>query len=72
MRNVRICYTNHRGERRERVILPTRIYFGSNEWHKEPQWLMLVHDFEKGESRHIAVKDISSWTAEETAPQKEK
>jgi len=43
---VLIDYTNWRGERRSRVIHPLRIEFGSNEWHREPQWLLHAHDME--------------------------
>lgn len=39
-RRVLIDYTNWRGERDWRTVEPVGIFFGSNEWHKEKQWLM--------------------------------
>jgi predicted DNA-binding transcriptional regulator YafY len=59
---VIIDYTNWKGERSNRTILPTRMYWGSNEWHKEDQWLLEAHDIEKGALRNFALKDIHSWT----------
>ncbi len=62
-KEVVIDYTNWRGERGPRRIVPTgRMWFGSNEWHTEPQWLMEAIDVEKGAVRTFAVNDIHSWT----------
>ena len=60
---VVIDYTNHRGERRERRILPqlNALFFDSTEFHREKQWLMVGFDLEKGETRTFALKDIHSW-----------
>jgi hypothetical protein len=60
---VVIDYTNYRGERSTRTIglLTTGIYFGSNEWHPEPQWLLEALDLEKMQPRVFAMKDIHSW-----------
>jgi predicted DNA-binding transcriptional regulator YafY len=60
---VLIDYTNHRGEHRERRILPGRIYFGSTKWHKEPQWLLKAWDLEKNAARDFAMADIIGWRA---------
>jgi predicted DNA-binding transcriptional regulator YafY len=57
-----IDYTNWKGERSSRTIIPIRIYWGSNEWHKIEQWLMEAHDIEKKAPRNFALKDIHSWT----------
>lgn len=43
---------------------PKKIWFGSTEWHKEPQWLMTAMDVEKNEIRDFAMKDIESWTSQ--------
>lgn len=58
---VIIDYTNWKGERSTRTILPIRIYWGSNEWHKENQWLLEAHDIDKKAVRNFALKDIHSW-----------
>jgi hypothetical protein len=64
-RKVAIDYTNWRGERKKYVIVPQQISFGSNEFHKEPQWLMeAIVDLEgapKYQLRTFAMKDIHSW-----------
>jgi predicted DNA-binding transcriptional regulator YafY len=58
---VIIDYTNWRGERRERVITPVSMYFNSNEWHPEKQWLLLSIDDEDQTLKDFAMKDIHSW-----------
>jgi predicted DNA-binding transcriptional regulator YafY len=64
MRYVLIDYVNYRGERSERLVEPAQIYFGSNEWHPEPQWLMDAWDHQKQAYRTFAMKDIHSWNPE--------
>lgn len=58
---VEIDYTNYKGERRLRKIIPITIGFGRNEFHPTLQWLLVAHDVEKDEQRHFAMKDIHSW-----------
>lgn len=58
---VIIDYTNYRGERSFRTILPQRIYWGSTEWHTRDQWLLEAMDLEKGVPRTFAMKDIHTW-----------
>lgn len=60
-RAILIDYTNHRGERRERRILPVRIWWGKTEHHIHEQWLMDAYDMEKGEHRDFAMRYIHSW-----------
>ena len=59
---VKILYTNWRGEKSLRSIIPIKIWFGSTEWHKEKQWLLQALDTEKGAERDFALRDIVSWT----------
>ncbi|WP_156967779.1 hypothetical protein [Methylosinus sp. PW1] len=49
-----IDYTNWRGERRERGIIPLRPFFGSNEYHKEPQWLLEAIDTDDWKTKTFA------------------
>lgn len=56
MRKLMIDYTNWRGERRLREIEPISMRFGSNEWHKEEQWLILAKTSEG--DREFALKDM--------------
>lgn len=60
---VHIDYTNHRGERRWRRIVPIsgEFYFGKNEWHTESQWLFDALCLEKKDVRTFALKDVHKW-----------
>lgn len=51
-------YVNWRGELGQRRVMPSRILFGSTEYHPEPQWLMEAFDLDKGEMRSFAMRDI--------------
>lgn len=50
------------GERRVRNVIPHDISYGTNEFHREPQWIMQAYDQEKRCMRSFAMKDIHSWT----------
>lgn len=58
---IKIVYTNYRGETAIRQIIPKRIWFGSTDWHPEPQWLLDAYDMDKEAERTFAVLDIKSW-----------
>lgn len=59
---VAIDYTNWKGARRIRRILPLAIWFGATEWHKEEQWLLHAIDLEADtEAKDFAMKDIHGW-----------
>jgi predicted DNA-binding transcriptional regulator YafY len=60
---VDIDYTNWKGERRVRRIIPKpeQFFFGVTEYHKEPQWLLKAFDVEKKAERTFAMRDIHSW-----------
>lgn len=60
---VVIDYTNWRGERRHRGIIPTGpIYWSTgNQWHKEPQWLLTAIDVEDDGVKDFALRDIHQW-----------
>lgn len=55
---ITVLYTNYRGETAVRVFKPLNLYWGSSEWHPEPQWLMDGWDEEKQQSRTFALKDM--------------
>jgi predicted DNA-binding transcriptional regulator YafY len=61
-RSVTIDYTNWQGERATRRILPSHIYWGSNQWHPQPQWLMSAYDLDKHCERTFALSSIHSWS----------
>jgi predicted DNA-binding transcriptional regulator YafY len=58
---VIIDYINWEGKRALRRILPQKIFFGSTNWHKKPQWLLKATDLDKGAERDFALKDILKW-----------
>jgi hypothetical protein len=62
-RVVWIDYTNWKGERRIRRVLPERIMWGSDPYHTKPQFLLSAQDPEKG-TRTFAMKDIHAWDVE--------
>lgn len=61
VKQVKILYTNWKGETKDRVIVPISVEFKSTEWHKEEQWILNALDVEKNEMRAFAMKDIHSW-----------
>lgn len=63
---VRLTYMNWRGETSERTIKPIRIYWGSSEWHPEPQWLLTAFDLEKNAERDFALKDFGRTPSPQT------
>jgi predicted DNA-binding transcriptional regulator YafY len=64
---VVIVYVNHRGEKSERRVMPEAVVWGSNEWHPEPQWLLLAWDFGKDARRAFAMSGIKSWRPSDDA-----
>lgn len=63
-KQVKILYTNYRGETSLRSIIPIKIWFGSTEWHTSPQWLLNALDVQKEVERSFAMKDIKAWFLE--------
>jgi len=57
---VQFTYTNWKGETKQRKAVLTTLFWGSNEWHTEPQLLVYGYDLDKKAPRTYAVKDISN------------
>lgn len=51
-------YKNYKGETAIRKVYPEDIWFGSNDYHTKPQWLMTAWDLEKKAWRDFAIEDI--------------
>ncbi len=51
-------YTDHRGSRSTRRVLPDRIWFGRTDWYDEPQWLMDAYDVDRHALRSFALRQI--------------
>lgn len=60
---VTIDYTNYRGERALRTVLPIRIWFGSTAWHPDKQWLLEARDLDREVARDFALADIHHWSS---------
>ena len=58
---LHFTYKNWRGEVRARSAYPVSVRYGTSEWHKEPQYLLLAVDAETGEEREFAMKDMAPW-----------
>lgn len=65
--DLRVRYTNYRGETATRQIRPVRLWFGSTEWHPEPQWLLTAVDMGKGELRDFAMCEMQPAQTEPAA-----
>lgn len=55
---VGFVYRNWRGEVAERRVEIRGLWYGSTEWHPEPQWFLKAVDLDKHESRDFALRDI--------------
>lgn len=55
---IEIDYTNHKGERRVRRIIPKRTYVGHTQYHPDTQTLLVAHDPERNVERTFAVRNI--------------
>lgn len=62
---VAIDYTNWRGERSIRRIIPGRTWLGTTEHHPDQQWLLDAIDVDKGGVRTFAMRDIHEFDVRE-------
>jgi hypothetical protein len=59
-----VDYTNYRGDRSERRVIPKRIEFTTSAYHGNvAQWFLIVHDVGKNAERQLAMSGIHSWRA---------
>jgi predicted DNA-binding transcriptional regulator YafY len=58
MREIQFRYRNYAGVEGPRIARPISLRYGTSEWHREPQWLMLAYDVHKEENREFALKDM--------------
>lgn len=53
---IEAVYTNWRGETRSRQLAPLLLWYGSTEWHPEPQWFLRCHDMDElGNTKDFAL-----------------
>lgn len=60
---ILFTYKNWLGEISKRRVKVEGFIFGSNEFHKEPQFMMKGFDLDKSAMRTFATKDISELTS---------
>lgn len=60
-RQAYIDYTNWRGVRSERRILPVHLWYGSTEHHERPGWLVRSLDLDRQEARDFSLSTVHSW-----------
>lgn len=63
---VRIHYTNWRGETSWRRIIPRKLYHGTSEFHEGEKYLLDAFDVEKRVMRTFLMEDIFPWVDEVT------
>ncbi|MDA1675496.1 MULTISPECIES: hypothetical protein [Bacillus cereus group] len=57
---IEFDYINWKGEKGKRKALVRSVVWGSNEWHKEQQFLLRAIDMEKNDVRYFALKDMDN------------
>ena len=53
--SVEFIYQNHQGEIAWRHVIPLTMWYGSTQWHPEPQWLLKARDLDRDAERDFAV-----------------
>lgn len=56
--SVVLDYTNWKGERRDRRIMPLTLWFGVSEFHDTPQWFIRAMDLERNVMRDFSLSTI--------------
>lgn len=51
-------YTNYKGITEFRMVTPISIRYGTSEYHKEPQWLLLAFDEDRNAEREFVMIDM--------------
>lgn len=53
-------YVNWKGKKGHRSVEIQGIFYGSTDYHPEPQWILEAYDLDKRESRDFAMKDMTN------------
>lgn len=54
-------YKNYKGTTSERTVLPSGVFYGITEYHKQPQYFLHAWDIEKKAYRDFALQDIQKF-----------
>ncbi len=52
-------YTNWKGRKAMREVMPLKVYWGKTEYHPEEQWLLRAYDYGINDYRDFALKDMT-------------
>lgn len=55
---IKLDYTNWKGVRSSRNIIPIELVYTSTDYHPEVQWFLVAFDKDKDDVRSFAIKDI--------------
>lgn len=58
---VELVYTNYKGEKSIRKVLPVHIWFGETVWHPDLQWFLDAWDVDRQAMRSFAMVAVDSW-----------
>lgn len=61
---IQIRYKNYKGIISIRKIYPDKVWYGSTEFHPEPQFLLCAYDVDKNDYRNFALSDILEYIKE--------
>lgn len=64
MRLIKVDYTNWEGKRRIYVLQlmgDKPMFWGSNEWHPKPQWLLCAKEVGREGIKTYAMENVHSW-----------
>ena len=62
---ITIIYLNYNGVTSSYNVIPNKIVFESNKWHKTKQWLLHAYDIKNKEDRTFAIFNILAFRAAE-------
>lgn len=60
-RVLRVLYTNGTGHRSSRRIVPDRLWYGSTERHRSPQWLLEAYDVDQDVSLTVPIASVAEF-----------
>jgi hypothetical protein len=64
---VEFYYRNHEGKQSYRRVLPMVIWYGTTQWHPEPQWFLKARaDDRDGQERDFAMSGILGYWSKVT------
>jgi predicted DNA-binding transcriptional regulator YafY len=60
---LRFTYKNYKGNISKREVTVMYTFFGTDEWHPEPQWILAGYDSDKEGMRFYAMNNMTDVTS---------